>query len=168
MSNRGIQETIRKLAGTHLKDDIYLIQATVTSVNIPERTCDCTPIGGEAVTDLTGVQLMAEIDDGFLLIPAINSTVIVCYSTRNVPYIALFSAIDAVLLVTLTGIKLQGDELGGLVITPHLLTKINNIENAFNLLNTKVNSISPTPVIPNLIPTTLGEIENTAVKQGGI
>lgn len=159
MSDRSVQAAIQKLAGTFLIDPLQLVPATVTSVNQSERTCDCTPIGGNAVTDIEGVQLMGEVDDGFLLIPAIGSTVLVVYSTRNVPYIALFSAIEKVILVTLSGIQFQGGELGGLPTSPGLLERLNLIETS---LNAALTALSLPPVTPTIIT----DIENTSITQG--
>lgn len=166
MSDRSIQEAIQKLAGTHLSDNIHMLAATVNEVDQMARTCTCTPIGGKAVTDLGNVQLMAEVDDGFLKIPAINSTVIIMWSTRNVPYIALYSALQRVFIVTLDGIQFQGGELGGLPIVGEVVNRLNNIEQAFNLLNTKVNGLAPTPVIPPLVETVVSDIENQSITQG--
>jgi hypothetical protein len=84
------------------------------------RTCTCTPIGGKSVTDLGNVQLMPEVDDGLLLVPAIGSTVIVMWSAKNVPYIAQSSQLQMALLVTLGGIQLQDGSFGGLVKAPEL------------------------------------------------
>jgi len=110
MSDSVIKESIQKLAGTHLKDEIHMVTATVIAVDQNSRTCTCTPISGKAVTDLGNVLLMPEVDDGFLKIPAIGSTVIVMWSTKNVPYIAMTSALQMVYLVTLDGIILTGTD----------------------------------------------------------
>jgi hypothetical protein len=166
MSDRKIREAVQQLAGTHLTDKVHIIPCVVDEVDLETRSCTCTPIGGKAATEITGVQLMAEVDDGLLLVPAIDSTVIVCYSDKNVPYIALYSELEKATLVTLNGIQFQGGELGGLVIISELLEKINNLESAFNLLNAKVNSLAPTPVIEPIIPTERSEIENTSVTHG--
>lgn len=98
--NGPIRDAIAQLAGTYQKDDVYMVACTVTDVNEPTRTCTCTSITGKSNTELQNVQLMAEVDDGMLLIPSIGSTIIVGYSKRNVPYIALFSQIDKVVIVT--------------------------------------------------------------------
>lgn len=166
MSDRSIQEAVQKLAGTHLKDEIHIIAATVIDVDQAERTCSCSPIGGKAVTDLANVQLMPEVDDGWLLIPAIGSTVIIQWSTRNVPHIIMWSALEKAFLVTLNGIQLQGGELGGLPVSRDLVTKFNNIETAFNQLNAKVNGLAPTPVIPPLVETVVKDIANDSITQG--
>lgn len=165
MGDRKIQEAIQQLAGTHLTDEVYMIPCVVDSVDLETRSCDCTPIGGNASTEISGVQLMAEVDDGWLLEPAIGSTVIVCYSRRNVPYIALFSELERVTLVTKSGIQFNGDEFGGLVKIEALVTKLNNLESAFNALNAKVAILAP-PALPALVLTTRLELENDKVQHG--
>lgn len=181
MSDRSIEEAIKKLAGTHLKDEIHMCDATVKYVDQMSRTCVCTPIGGKAVTDLGNVLLMSEVDDGFLKIPAIGSTVRVQWSTRVVPFITMYSQLQKVILVTIDGIQFQGGELGGLVKVIDLTTKLNNLENAYNDLVTKFNShthvlalssgtgtAAPTTTAETTIlsPTNQTEIENTAIKHG--
>lgn len=180
-SDRKVTEAIMKLAGTFAWDKVGYIPCIVNSVNANERTCDCTPIGGNAVTDIPNVQLMAEIEDGILLIPAVNSTVIVCYSTRNVPYITLYSALDKVFLISNSGTQFQGGEFGGLVIIGQLVAKVNNLENAFNDLVTKYNThthvlalssgtgtAAPTATEETtvLTPTVRDDIENGSVTHG--
>lgn len=98
--NGPIRDAIAQLAGTYQKDDVYMVACTVTDVNEATRTCTCTSVTGKSSTDLQNVQLMAEVDDGMLLIPSIGSTIIVGYSKRNVPYVALFSQIDKVVIIT--------------------------------------------------------------------
>jgi hypothetical protein len=138
----------------------------VDSVNEDENTCDCTAVSGTVTTKIEGVQLMAEVADGMLITPAIDSTVIVAYSKRNVPYVALFSEVDKINFSANDGIELQGDDYGGLAKVGSLKTKLNNIENAFNALNTKLNALAPTPVLPPLVLTIQSEIENERVKHG--
>ncbi|HVX01018.1 MAG TPA: hypothetical protein VHA52_11360 [Candidatus Babeliaceae bacterium] len=98
--NGPIRDAIAQLAGTYQKDEVYMVACTVTDVNEAARTCTCTSVTGKSSTDLQNVQLMAEVDDGMLLVPSIDSTIIVGYSKRNVPYVALFSQIDKVVIVT--------------------------------------------------------------------
>lgn len=174
MSNRAVLESIQKLAGTQLADEVYMIPCTIVSVDLNSLTCDCTPIGGNAVTDIPGVRLMADVDDGMYLVPTINSTVLVVYSKREDPYIALFSELDDVvynignmaLEISRTGIQINDGSFGGLVKVSEITERLNKIENAFNQLNTKVNALAPTPIIPPLIPTTRIMIENTIVTHG--
>jgi hypothetical protein len=181
MADSTIKETVQKLAGTHLKDDVHFIVATVTDVNQAARTCDCTPISGKSPTPLTNVQLMPEVDDGWLKIPVIGSSVIIMWSTKNVPYIAMTSALQKAYLVTLDGIQLQGGEYGGLIIIEQLIQKLNNLENAYNDLVTKFNththiltlssgtgSAAPTTDSEGtvLTPTERKDIENNSITHG--
>lgn len=166
MSDTRIIDAVRKMAGTYNKELSVMVVAEVVSVDMATRSCVCNPLSGGGSSYLTGVQLMAEVDDGFLLVPAIGSAVIVCYSPRSVPYIALFSAIEKISLFTASGIQLQGGELGGLVIAQSLTARLNLIENAFNTLITKVNALAPTSAIPPLAQTTAAQIENETITHG--
>jgi hypothetical protein len=174
MSDRQIIEAIQKIAGTQLADEVYMIPCTVESVDLDALTCDCIAVGGTAVTDIPGVQLMAEVDDGMYLVPSIGSIVLVIYSKRQPPFIALFSQLDDVVFnignsaleISTTAVKINDGSFGGLVKVTEIVTRLNNIENGFNLLNTKVNALAPTPVIPPLVTTVRAMIENPIITHG--
>lgn len=161
MSDRQIQDAVQKIAGTFGKDHISMIPCTVTAVSQSDRTCDCLPIGGTAVTEIEGVQLMGEVDDGWLLLPAIDSTVIVGVSIKNAPFVAMFSQINKAFLVTLSGIQFQGGELGGLPVSPYVVERLNLIETS---LNEALTALS----LPPVTPTVITDIENTAITQGSL
>lgn len=124
MGDRQIIEAVRKLAGVQFTDQVSTIACTVNSVDIAARTCDCTPISGEAGTDIPNVALMAEVEDGFLLIPEVDSTVFVVYSKYNPPYVSLFSKIAGVLFTSGT-IQFNDGSFGGLTKTPELRDQLN-------------------------------------------
>lgn len=124
MSDRKLIEAVRKIAGTQFRDDVSVIACTVESVDPSTRTCDCTAIGGQGVTDIPNVQLMTEVEDGLLLLPAIGSTVFVVYSTYSPPYVSLFSKIDQVLF-TAGAIQFNDGSYGGLTKTPTLRDQLN-------------------------------------------
>jgi hypothetical protein len=154
MSDRAIEEAVRKLAGTQFRDNVTVVQATVVSYDIPSRTCYCTPISGEAVTDLPNVQLMAEVDDGILLLPTVGSTVFVVYSTHHAPFIALFSEVDQIILISggaqikisNTGlVQFNDGTYGGLIQIAQLITKLNNLEKDLNTLKTAFTTWVPVP-----------------------
>lgn len=174
MSDRSIQEAILHLSGNHNQDRVYMAPCTVTDVDIPSRTCTVLPIGGDAVTEIENVQLMGEVDDGMLLIPAIDSTVIVTYSTKNIPYISLYSQLQKVVMVGIDGIQFQGGELGGMAIVAKLVAQYNKLESAFNglvaLYNTHSHVANGSPTLSQdntvLIPTQLTDIENQSVTHG--
>jgi hypothetical protein len=189
MSDRNIQECIQKLAGTHTDDKVYLVAATVDSVDMPSRTCNVTTMTGKQSTAIEGVKLMPEIDDGFLLIPTVGSTVFLSYSNYNVPFVAQFSAIDQALIIsgnsqlsiTDQKIQLNDGSYGGLIQIQKLITKINNLENLVNDLAAKFNTHShiltltsgtgtaaPTaaPETNVLTPTQQTDIENPLITHG--
>lgn len=154
MADRAIEEAVKKLAGTQFRDDAVIVQCTVASVDLTTRTCDCTPISGEAVTDLPNVQLMAEIDDGFLLVPTVGSTVFVLYSTRHAPFIALFSEVEQVVIISGNcqlqisnqgTIQFNDGTYGGLIQISELITTINTLQNDLNTLKQAVSSWVPVP-----------------------
>jgi len=166
MGDRSIIEAIQKISGTQLTDNVRLLSATVDSVDVAARTCIVTTISSQGAVTIENVQLMASVDDGFLLVPAVDSTVLVVYSTFNQPFIAMFSELEKVLIVAgennaslqidadgllleiadtkltisdgLT--KFNDGQLGGLVKLLSLVTKLNNLENLVNNLVTKYNA----------------------------
>lgn len=164
--NRQIIEAIQKMTGTQLRDNVNLLSATVDSVDEAKRTCIVTTISSQGQITIENVQLMASVDDGILLIPTIDSTVFVAYSTFNQPFIALFSGIDKVLLTAGENnatiqmdadgllleiadtkvliedgqITLNDGALGGLVKVIDLVTKLNDLENKVNELLAAYNS----------------------------
>ena len=97
--SRTIIEAIQKLSGTQLKNNLFCIPATVLSVDEGERTCVVEAVGGNEAIRIEGVQLMASVDDGLLIIPEIESNVIVSYSTLYPAFISQFSSINKFLLI---------------------------------------------------------------------
>lgn len=166
MTNRQIIEAVQKMTGTQLSDNVRLLAATVNSVNEAKRTCVVTTVSSQGQVTIEDVQLMASIDDGFLFVPAIDSTVIVAYSTFNQPFICLFSGAEKVLLVAGENnasiqvdadgllleikntkvqikdgeIQLNDGSMGGLVKVIELTQKLNNLENLVNSLIAKYNA----------------------------
>jgi hypothetical protein len=108
--NDKITNAVQQLAGTFLADNVHLVTATVTSVDEASRTCAANTIGGKASTDIQDIQLMAEVQDGVYYLPSVGSTIIVSYSTRNAPFVVLFSKIDKIVSVVGTTEKTQDDE----------------------------------------------------------
>lgn len=189
MSDRQVIEAIQKLAGTQLVDEVYFVHCEVQSVNIAARTCDCTSISGISVADFPDVQLMAEVDDGFLLVPSVNSNVLVGYSKRLPPFIAQFSQIDQVIIITGNtslsikdgSVQFNDGSYGGLIQIKQLITKLNNLENLVNDLISKFNlhthiltltsgtgTAAPTLTqeTSQLVNTNQNELENTLITHG--
>lgn len=189
MSDRDLIDCVRQMTGTYSEDKVQIVVANVDAVNVQARTCDVTTISGKESTAILGVKLMASIDDGVLLVPSINSTIYVCYSTYNVPYVALFSSLDQILFISGSSqvsivdgkVMFNDGSFGGLVEVAQLVTKLNNLESLVNDLVVRYNShthvlalsagtgtAAPTattePTV--LTPTVRANIENTLVTHG--
>lgn len=107
---RDFREIIQELAGTHKRDWINILIATVTAVDYDTFTCTIRPISGISSVDedykISGIQLNAEQNDGFILVPSVDSTVVVTYPTKTTPFVSMFSDIDAMLTITAAGQQL--------------------------------------------------------------
>lgn len=180
---------LQKITGTHNEDKVFLLVATVESVDEPSRSCKVMALSGHGQLEIENVQLMCGIDDGMLLIPTIGSTVIVGYSTFNQAYVALFSELDKVLVivgesaVSITDGKIQFNDgqLGGMVKIIELTKKLNNLENLLNDLIAKYNAHTHVLTLSSgsgtaaatvstetqsLTPTERTEIENDKITHG--
>ena len=136
---KNIEKAIQRLAGTYLKDIVSILVCNVDSVDADNRVCDCTPIGGDAATQLPGVQLCAENNNGLVVFPKVDSTIIVALSTKNTAFVLMYSDVDKV--------QFMDGTYGGIIKvkdpddpTAGLLKKINNLENLLNDLITKYNT----------------------------
>lgn len=162
MSDRAIITAIQKIAGVFKKDNAYYTIARVKSVD--GETCTVVIQSGEAELELNNVLLQVEVCDGLLITPATDSNVLVCISTYNPPYVAMFSDIgeyylqvgDSADLITNDGKrKLNGGEYGGLIksIDPDnpqigLLARLNKVENLLNEFIALYNSHGHTSSAP--------------------
>jgi hypothetical protein len=98
----------------------------VNSVDIPNRQCAVTTITGKSEIDIPNVQLMAGTNDGFMLIPSVDSMVYVVYSRRNLPFVIMFSQIDSVFLIC-DNVVVNDGSYGGMVQIINLTSKLNNL-----------------------------------------
>lgn len=94
-----LKKCIQQLAGTFNKDIVDLIACTVNSVDEDNFICDCTAISGDSTTKIPGVKLNAEANDGFLMVPSLDSTVMVVASERNGHYVLMYSDIEKVVCI---------------------------------------------------------------------
>ena len=169
--DRDIREAIEYLAGVNREDKVYSFDAIVNNVDESKRTCECQIVSGKVQNVLDNVRLMASVDDGVLIVPALGSNVTIIISNFTDPYITSYSEVEKIVL--------RGGDLGGLVKIVELTSKLNNLENAVNDLISKFNSHTHnvtavgSPTGPNLAPeeTTLqptiqDEIENKSITQG--
>lgn len=178
-----IRSAIVKMAG----QSDAMQEATVQSVDIASRTCICSAITGNASIEITA-RLMAEVDDGFLLVPTVGSTVIVSYSKAVAPYISLFSQVDKVVLISgdygleinADGVKINDGSDGGLVKVKELTDRLNKLEDALGDLISKFNThthagvttgsgvsgTTATPSTKTVTQTDRADLENTTVTHG--
>jgi len=128
-----IKEIIRELSESG--EQVYSLVCKVLSVDETNRTCEVEPIDGSAGIPETRLQANINLNSGFILFPAIDSHVVVCFLNKNAAFVALFSEVDKV--------HLRGDQLGGLIKVEDLVTRLNNVENDLNDLKTVFNSWTP-------------------------
>jgi hypothetical protein len=186
--SRELTTAIQQMAGTYQTDKVHTILGTVTAVNEDERTCDVESVNGDATVTFTGVQLMAGVNDGMLLIPAIDSQVQITYSNNTVPYVTLYSQLDKIIYIADSygieissgGVVLNNGEYGGLVKVEDVVSKLNNLENDINTLKQVFSAWSPvsndggaalktaaaTWYAQQLTQTVKGDLENTTVTHG--
>lgn len=131
MSDRAIIESINKMTGQHKIDQITYINATVKSIDIDKRTCECTAIDGHTEYDLTA-KLMASVDDGILFIPAINSTIKVIFSQNVEPFVIQYSEIENIIIDAKIKIQFNDGSFGGLIKITDLVGRLNTLEKDLN------------------------------------
>lgn len=141
----------------------------VDSVDLVKKTCYCVPVDGSA--DIFGARLMAQATSGFLIIPEVNSTVIVSFIDSRTAYVSMFSDVSE--------IQLNGDTYGGLTKTIELQTQLNKLNAQLQALITAATTwvVSPndggaafkvaaTAALLGLQPGVFTNITNTTVKHG--
>lgn len=154
----------------------------VNSVDTAARTCIVTPINGKAeISDVRFAPSTTE-DPALLPVPAIDSTVLVDFYNDSEAFIAMFSAVDSLIIRTTSGnvLQLQNGSDGGLVKVVDLTSKLNAIENK---VNTIIDALKNSAVLAgdggatykaaitvavgsNLTTTVRGDIENEKVTHG--
>lgn len=165
--SKDLRDALRSLVKPN--NDGYSKVCTVDSVDLTNNTCYCIPVNGDA--DILGVRLIANENNGFLLIPEVNSIVIVSFLNDSAAYVSMCSKVSE--------IQLNGSNYDGLVKVQELTDKLNNLENKLNDLITactnQVVTLAPSGTFPlasfftsvtPLTPTQQTEIENLTVKQG--
>ena len=172
---RAFKDAIQILAGTYNKDLVSILLCNVNDNSKAESnfTIDCTPISGESTTPIPNVKLNAEKNDGFLIIPPNNSTVLVMTSNRNDYFVFMYSDIEKVVCIIDNNNSFTFDSNGfiwnegingGLVKVNALLAKINTLEAKINQIATWALTVTPPVTIAPITPTTLTEIEDTKIK----
>lgn len=186
MASKGeLIRAIQKAAGTFNKNVVDCYLANVTSVDETEYTCSVLPVNGEV--EIENVLLSTVSNDGMVLIPEVDSLVMVTTSKYSPSYVSLFSDLSKIIIVIgeskleiVDGsIKFNDGTLDGLVKVNSLVTRLNNIENDINTLKTAFVAWTVTPndggaalktatstwYSNSLTPTVKNDIENPKIKQ---
>lgn len=183
-ANRDIIYAIRQIVGADGIKKAQIIMGTVT--NVDEKTCDVDITLGDACQSIKGVNLNSASNDGFTLIPANGSDILIALMPDNSAYMVACEDIDkAVCYIDENnsyefdnnGFIWNGGNNGGLVKVIELTQKVNNLENLVNNLLTTLKTttipLAPSGTYPfaplyaafsALTPTTQTEIENTKIK----
>lgn len=155
--------------------EVYSIPCTIEDIDRSSNTCTCYPINGDAT--LLDVKIIIS-SNGYLIYPKDKSEVYVTMINPYTGFISGVSDIDDIYIKVSKEIHLNGDNFKGLVKIEDLVTKLNNLENAFNqhllAYNAHIHSggtISgstgiTTPDTQHLNTTMVSDLENTTVKQG--
>jgi hypothetical protein len=165
-----IETAVQQLS--KIKDFARFEVCKVVSVNEAKRTVNATTVTGVSGTEVKDVMLMADLDDGILLIPAVDSNIIIGYTNEVQPYVMMYSELSKVLLIVgdfaleiSNKIKLNGDEYGGMVKIQETVDALNRLETKVDDLITKYNAhihittatVGATPTPGTIAPTTSTE-----------
>ena len=165
--SKDLRDALRSLVKPN--NDGFAKVCTVDSIDLTTLTCYCVPLNDDA--DIINVRLMANIDNGFLLIPEVDSIVVVSFLSDSSAYVSLVSKVSEV--------HLNGKNFDGLVKVNDLVQKLNNLENKVNTIISTYNAHThvassfgtptTTPVAPvtgTLTPTIKQDLENITILQG--
>lgn len=160
------KEAVQTLAGGRAGGMSSLV-CKVVSVDTENFTIEAEPLNGDA--NLLDVRLQASNQNkGLILIPAVESFVMVTMLDKFTGFVTMFSDLDKTILVC-DEILINGGENKGLVKIEALLEKINRLEDKMkNHQHISGSSGSPTTTDPSSNPpftnTSLSDLENPKVK----
>lgn len=156
--------------------EIYSILCKVAFVDMDSMTCDCVPID-TSKPNILDVKLIVKDEEGklvngFVVIPKVDSLVVVTMLSNEDGHVTMFSAVEE--------IQLNGKNFGGLIKIEKLVDKVNALENLVNNLLTTLKNTSITlapsgtyPFAPlyaafnSISPiTNKSDLENTTVNHG--
>lgn len=136
-----INKLIQQICGVYNKDLLSIEIATVQTVDLDEWTCTAIPQSGIAQTLITGIQFSAELSsNGFILVPAIGSNIIVVQTLRNENYVFMCSEVDQFIfycdngdgtfqsfVINKNGITLGDGSYGGIPIDGKILSNLGSL-----------------------------------------
>ena len=164
-----LKDAIRAI-NTNSFEENYAIPCTVVSVDEVALTCVCAPVNGDS--DILDVRLQAGEGNGVVIIPAVDSVVMVTMINSMTGYVGMVSQVDS--------IQLLDGSFGGLIKIDEIVTKLNNLESDINDLKTAFSSwvvvpsdggaalkaITATWFGSSLTPTVKGDLENDLITHG--
>ena len=170
-----IVDTIRQMVKGEGDFEFNAIIGTVTSVDETQRICDVQPLMDDAAFLNVRLQGAEGLATGFVMIPKVDSYVIILPMDEFEACVVLTTEIDKILVDTeLT--QFNGGSLGGLINIEDLVSKLNNLENRVNLLGEYMKThvhldpvsgttgiITPTPTYTNLGITDRDDLEDTKI-----
>lgn len=156
-----LKEAIQQIA----KDDqqeIYSLVCTVDEVNEDERTCKVTPVNGGVAVFGVRLQAIKDNNQGLVVIPSVNSQVVVTFLNKQTGYVALHTDVDKIFSDSPL-FEFNGGDNGGLVNIEDLVSAINSLQDAHNDFVTTFNTHTHNapqapsgtiPTTPPLVPST--------------
>jgi len=136
-----IRYAIKQISGVENQLSTLLV-CEVVSVDMALRTCVVTVMSGETEYEIPDVQLQASADDGFIIYPAVGSTVIVANEIKMPCYVVMYSEVSKV-LASQPLWQFNDGKNKGIVKVIELTEKVNALENLMNDLQDKFNAWAP-------------------------
>ena len=171
-NNENIRQAIKRMSANE-DAEFYGVPCIVESIDENALICDCMPINGDAA--FNDVRLQAGAGTGIVIIPKVQSVVMVQPINEITGYISLFSDIES--------IQFLNGSFGGLIKIEELTTKLNNVEKDLNDLKEVFSTTwTPTPndggaalkvaaanwYAATIAETERGDLENELIKHGDI
>lgn len=167
-----VAELVQQLSGTYGISPVQVMTCEVKSVSSSERTCTVLPLTDNL--EPFAAQLMADIDDGLLILPTVGSTVKIMLSEIITPTVIQYSAIDEILIVSGgaaikvydSGVELQGTDFGGLMKVTPSVKAWNDLQNDVNTLKVQLLALSNALTLTGSTPltgTSMGSALSTAL-----
>lgn len=141
-----ISEALQAILGIKGDNKIYIIEASVISVNEDERTCIVDTLSDSFEGKIEEIYLSAQPNDGIIQIPSIGSIVKVCVcSGIDFPFIIQFSDLDKVVILTDISIQFNDGSFGGLTKSNELKTQLDKTNDVVNAIVNALTTWNPVP-----------------------
>lgn len=164
MSDRAIIEAVNKMSGLYKVDQVAYVDAVVESVDAAARTCVCSVLAGNAEYQVTA-KLMAAVDDGLLIEPAIGSTVKLIFSVNVEPFVCQYSEIANITIDAATLIKLNDGSFGGLVKVDGVVNYLKKVFSDLTTISTALQGLGAFVILQTKTPNKK-DFENEKIKHG--